>query len=237
MSNSPADFHKNLCFRNTSQWQFSNSWSLDSFTLRDRWGFWESESLYCVPQWKLKLRQFQNIYCVTLCENISNRFVENQHILQNKNVEGCHCFYTLENLCNAWICKWLDSTICSCIWSTIIYSWWKKKKIYSCIAVWLENRSILIASSDNCGHSSLMLHPHSIKSSFLTITWNLESIISIDKSFICCYILKCMGIPCILKGYFSHAWFCDMMHYSCTKYCFRMFSTSSKLFLHCTIEY
>lgn len=159
--------------------------------LRDYWGFPESESPCHFPWRKLKLRHFHYIYLVMLCQNINNRFAENQHILENKKVEGCHCFYSLQDLCHVWLCKGLDSNICSCIQSVICCFRVSRKNppFYSYVVG--KQRSTLIAFTDNCGHSSLILHPHSIKSSFLTITWNLESIVSINKCFICCYIKIC----------------------------------------------
>lgn len=70
--------------------------------------------------------------------------------------------------------------------------------------------------SDNCKYSSLTLHQSLTRSSFLTVSWNVESeITSINFSY--WVILKSTSFSYTLNDCFTAMWFCQFIHSSFEK--------------------
>lgn len=67
--------------------------------------------------------------------------------------------------------------------------------------------------SDNCKYSPLILHQNLARSSFLTVSWNVESeVISINFSYP--VILKSTSFSYTLNDYFIPRWFCQFIQSS-----------------------
>lgn len=91
-----------------------------------------------------------------------------------------------------------------------------------------KGRIILIAFSESYVYSSLMLHQHSTRGSFLEISCyiNLKHIMSISYSV----PWKFIGLCYTRNGSFTCEWFYSMMCWSFGKYCFHWVMQTFQMF-------
>lgn len=124
----------------------------------------------------------------------------------------------------------LQSICCHCGWNNTKNIW-----IWPHTSMSLEKAGVVIAFSDSCGFSSLILHQNSASCNFLKVSYSAESEpISINSLYSVPF--KSIGLICTWNGSSTYAYFCNIMHWSFGKYWFTELRMSSSVdTFHCII--